>query len=100
MNWIDVNNQLPPAGKKVIALVGGKWMAFAFYFPPGALDSSDWDDPPGEDDEEWDDNGDGIYNKVPMWEERPLESDNSFRLTGITHWMPRPPLPEPKGEQP
>jgi hypothetical protein len=93
--WVDVSAQKPVAGKKVIACgryswSGKSWRTVATWQPARSIDAEFWDDPP---DEWWDAEGNHCTNPDDMWLEEAIESEMSYILSGVTHWMPLPDVP-------
>lgn len=91
--WVPVAERLPKTGRRVLvtALNGiHVWRTVAQYWPAGTMDASNWDDPP---EDWWDEDGDKCTNPEPGWYEAQIETETNYLLTGVSHWMPLPPLP-------
>jgi hypothetical protein len=91
--WVPVAEGLPKAGRRVLvtALNGiHVWRTVAQYWPAGTMDASNWDDPP---EDWWDKDGDKCTNPEPGWYESQIETEVSYQLTGVSHWMALPPSP-------
>lgn len=92
--WIPTSEQMPPVGKKVIVCGhwqnGNRWLAMARWQPAKTIDASMWDEYP----EDWEDeDGDAITNPHDLWLEESVELETTGFLENVTHWMPKPDLP-------
>jgi hypothetical protein len=87
--WIRVSAKLPEVGEKVLVCGhwdnGNKWTALAKWHPAGSIDCSTWDEVP----DDWVDD----TNPHDEWMEEPIESEQSFSLRNVTHWMTLPDKP-------
>lgn len=93
MNWINVNEQLPPTQQRVlIAYIqshGRLGVTIGWYVPAKAILS---DSISGEVDDEYDEATDAYY-MVEQWVDESAESEYHYPITHITHWMPLPYVP-------
>jgi len=94
--WISVANQLPKAGKPVLAVFKnslGNWRTTrAHYAPKLGLSANDWEDV-----DDCDEDADGNYFVPEGWYEDPVEIEVGAMIpasTPVTYWMPLPPNPD------
>lgn len=88
--WIPVSEWLPGPGIRVLVCCLSDsyvWRTVAQYQPAGTMDASTWEDPP---DDWWDEDGEVCTNPEAGWFESPVEGEQMWDLTGVSHWMPLP----------
>lgn len=91
--WIAVEDQKPKTGQKVIVCGtwsnGNRWISFARWQPAGTIDTSMWDEVP----DDWQDEDGEATNPTDEWMEEAIESETSWSLPRVSHWMPLPEMP-------
>lgn len=93
-NWIDVETALPPTQKRVLiaytTTYNRRSVTIGWHCKARTIESSSLE---GEVDEEYDEDADAYYMKE-QWVDESVESEYHYQISGVTHWMPLPTLPE------
>lgn len=96
--WVAVEDQKPKTGQKVIVCGswsnGNPWISVARWQPAGTIDTSTWDEVP----DDWQDEDGEATNPTDEWMEEAIESETSWSLPRVSHWMPLPSLPNAQAE--
>jgi hypothetical protein len=93
-NWISVDDEMPKSGRRVLF----SWLnplkkrrtGLGIYAKKHTIEANDWDYTEAADYDEETDN----YYCPEGWVEDPYESEYTYPVEGITHWMPLPEPPE------
>jgi hypothetical protein len=93
-NWVNVGDNLPESGKRVIFHwtneLGNSRTSIGFYAAPKEISADDYEEPQ---EYEYDEEKD-CYWLSSGWYEEGAEGEYFYPQHKVTHWMPLPESPE------